>query len=110
MGITDLAIHNVLRTYSKQDRLGKLQRPRQAAPVTGDKLDLSAKAQKFAVIAKASEEIVTNRFPTLSGEARQEMIRRNTQNLLEEFSGELEDKGVTPENLQERVQASLKQK
>ena len=106
MSITELAIHNVLRTYSRQDRLGRLQKATLTAPaIGGDKLDLSSKAQKMALIGKTAEDIVTERFPGLADDQKQEMVRTATGELLASHQTAVEDKSVTPDSFEEQLRS-----
>lgn len=105
MSITELAIHNVLRTYSRQDRLGRIQRPRSGAASPSDKLDLSDKAQKFAAVGRTADEIVSRRFPAIEGEARETRLREQVANLVKNHAGEIEDKAVAPDALEEKLRS-----
>lgn len=106
MSITELAIHNVLRTYSRQDRLGRIQRPRSASAQPSDKLDLSDKAQKLAVVGRTADEIVTRSFPALDGAQREQFVRGQVADLMKKHAGEVEDKNVAPDALEERLRAA----
>lgn len=107
MSITELAIHNVLRTYSRQDRLGRLQRPRAASSASAtDKLDLSPKAQKLAVLGRTAEEIVTRGSPKAQGTEREELVRRQLSDLVSKHGGDLDNQSVTPDKLEESMKAA----
>lgn len=106
MSITELAIHNVLRTYSRQDRLGRLQRPRPASTsASADKLDLSPKAQKLAVLGRTAEEMVARGNPSAQGNERDDLVRGQVAELMKKHGGELESPAVTPESLEESLKA-----
>lgn len=107
MSITELAIHNVLRTYSRQDRLGRLQRPRAASvAVSADKLDLSPKAQKLAVVGRTAEELVARGNPGAEGADREELVRGQVAELMKKHLGEIENQAVTPDSLEENLKAA----
>lgn len=107
MSITELAIHNVLRTYSRQDRLGRLQRPRPAsATVTADKLDLSPKAQKLAALGRTAEEMVTAGNQNVEGADRENLVRRQVAELVKKHGAELENQTVAPDAFAESLKSA----
>lgn len=111
MSITELAIHNVLRTYSRQDRLGKLQRPGTASAArTSDKLDLSSKSQKLAALGRVADEFVSQRFPEISGDRRADLVRRQTDNLIMSHLGEIENQALNPSEFEDGLKAAYLKK
>ena len=104
MSITELAIHNVLRTYSRQDRLSKIQRPRATGgSAAADKLTLSPEAQKMASAGRVADETVSARFPALTGTGRDEMVQKQTQDILRTNGADVENKSVTPDAFEAKL-------
>lgn len=98
MSITELAIHNVLRTYNRQDRLSKLTRSRDpAASRSADKLDLSPAAQKLAAMGRVAEDMVTKEFPALTGADRDGAVRERTESMIGRHRTDVENRAQTPE-------------
>ena len=107
MSITELAVHNVLRTYSRQDRIGRIQSQRKAsAEGASDKVDLSPAAQKISVLGKVASDIVTAKFPEASEKQRAALVRPQSDLLLRSHAGEVEDPKVSSEKLEQRLRAT----
>jgi hypothetical protein len=104
MGISDLAVHNVLRTYSRQDRLAKLSRQTtKSPPPASDKVVLSPKAQKFALLGRIADELVSLDDPEGGDNSRQEKIHGHTQGMFEHFKEELENASISPEEFEAQL-------
>lgn len=107
MGISELALHNVLRTYARQDRLGKVQKIRTAAtqvsPTPTDQVSLSTTGRKVQWVGQLAAEVVDRRHPTLDGDARSTRVRNTQQELLERHRDEVGDDYVSPEALEARL-------
>jgi len=106
MGISEFAVHNVLRTYSRQERLGRAQRPREgaASPArSSDQVTLSAAARKVQWISQFAAEVVDARYPTLPPEERQAQVRSVGDEILARHRDELSDDGLHPEAFEGRL-------
>jgi hypothetical protein len=101
MSITEFTVHNVLRTYSRQDRLGRVQKQTRGSTVDTptDQVTLSSKGQKLQGIQQLASEVVGRNHPDLEGRDREEAVRRQTDTLLTNHQKEVEDERITPEAL-----------
>lgn len=107
MSITELAIHNVLRTYNRQDRLSKLTKSREAtASRSADKLELSPVAQKLAAMGRVAEDMVTQESPALAGAGRDGAVREKTEALLGRHRQDVEDRAQTPETFETALRSA----
>ncbi len=100
MGISEFTVHNVLRTYSRQEHLGRVQRakPRGAPPVqTADQVSLSTSGQKVQWLGQFAAEIVDRQHPNTIGEERTERVRSTKDELLGRHGEEVGDDRMTPE-------------
>jgi len=104
MSITEFAVHNVLRTYSRQDRLGKLQKQRGATQTTtGDQVNLSPVAQKINLLSQTASVIVDRAQPDAESEQRQSLVRGETERLMDQHRAEIDNRLVSPEQFAERL-------
>ena len=106
MGISEFALHNVLRTYTRQDRLGKLQKVKAAAapaPEPTDKVSLSAAGRKVQWVGQLAAELVDRRHPALDADARSVQVRNTKQEFLERHQKELGDANMPLEALKARL-------
>ncbi len=106
MGISEFTVHNVLRTYSRQDQLGRVQRARPrrpAGPAPADQVTLSSSGRKVQWLGQLAAEVVERRSPELSGEARAEQVVGTKRELLERHAAEIGDEALTPEVLAARL-------
>jgi hypothetical protein len=104
MSITEFAVHNVLRTYSRQDRLGRLQRQRGTTQkATGDQVKLSPTAQKINLVGQFANALVDRRHPEADAEGRQSLVRSETERLMKENRGAVENGQVSAEQLAEQL-------
>lgn len=104
MSITEFAVHNVLRTYSRQDRLGRLQKQRGAAQAsTGDQVNLSPVAQKINLVSQVANLIVERSHPEAEGEQRQALTRGQTERLMDQHRGEIDNRLVSADQFAEKL-------
>ncbi|MDF1555047.1 MAG: hypothetical protein P1P84_18400 [Deferrisomatales bacterium] len=107
MGISEFALHNVLRTYARQDRLGKVQKVRTAAaqtpPTPTDQVSLSSAGRKVQWVGQLAAEVVDRHHPVLDDDARSARVRTTQQELLERHRDEVGDDHVTPEAFEARL-------
>ena len=106
MGISAFAVHNVLRTYSRQERLGQAQRPAPRAPQrtsAPDQVSLSPAAQKTQLLGHLAAEIVDLRFPGAPPEERSTRIRSTKEGLLARHRDEVADEGLTSEQMEKEL-------
>ena len=108
MGISEFTLHNVLRTYARQDRLGKIQKIRTAAttaptPIPTDPVSLSTTGRKVQWVGQLAAEVVDRRHPTLDRDTRSTRVRNTQQELLERHKDEVEDDLVSPEAFETRL-------
>ncbi|MBI5016506.1 MAG: hypothetical protein HZB55_13585 [Deltaproteobacteria bacterium] len=102
MGISEFAVHNVLRTYNRQERVGRIPRRTSEASQASrspDQLTLSATARKAQWIGQFAAQVVDGRQPNLPPEQRSEQVRSTTDELIARHGEELRDESVTPEDL-----------
>ncbi len=109
MGISQFTVHNVLRTYARQDRLGKVQRPKaKAAPSaapSGDRVNLSPTAQKVQWVGSLASQMVERDHPDLDPDARQAKVRDTRDRLVARHRNEIADDRVTVQDLEARLRA-----
>ena len=107
MGISEFALHNVLRTYTRQDRLGQVQKVRttagQTPPTPTDKVSLSTTGRKVQWVGQLAAEMVDRRHPALDGDARSTRVRNTQQELLERHKDEVGNDHLSPEALEARL-------
>ena len=107
MGISEFALHNVLRTYSRQDRLGKVQQVRanaaKPAPTPTDQVSLSNTGRKVQWVGQLAAEVVDRRHPALDGDARSTRVRNTKQELLERHKDEVGDDRLSTDALEARL-------
>lgn len=100
MSISEFALHNVLRTYTRQERLGQAQRAlhRGTPPsASGDQLLLSAAGRKIQVAGQIAVELVDRRHPGLVPEDRAERIRETADALVARHREHIGDDALRPE-------------
>ncbi len=87
MTISDFSVHNVLRTYNKQFKIGKLVRGRKSvssAPKS-DAVEISLESKKAAFIGAIATEIAKE----LGGSASKETVERKVSENFDKFVEEL---------------------
>jgi hypothetical protein len=100
MGISQLAVHNVLRTYSRQERLGRVHRAREGTMPPGRSLDhvtLSSSARKAQWLTHFATELVSHQNPHLSAGETATRAGTLAEELLSHHRDEVADDGFTPE-------------
>lgn len=106
MGISEFTVHNVLRTYSRQDRLGKVQKARakpQAPPPSSDRVSLSATGQKVQWLGQLAAEVVDRQEPGLAPDQRAVRARQKQDELVERHGPEVRDDKVSAQALEARL-------
>lgn len=106
MGISEFAVHNVLRTYNRQERVGRIPRSKpegSQANRSPDQVTLSPAARKTQWIGQFAAQVVDGRNPNLPPEERSERIRSTKDELINRHGDDLKDEGLTPENLEARL-------
>lgn len=99
MGISEFTVHNVLRTYSRQEQLGRVQRARprsSPAAQASDQVRLSASGQKVQWLGQFAAEIVDRQHPGTMGDERLDRVRVTKDELLGRHGDEIGDDRVTP--------------
>ncbi len=100
MGISEFNVHNVLRTYARQDRLGKVHRaqprPAQTAQPAA-RVSLSPTGRKVQWLGQLAAAVVDRAEPGVEGEARAERVRSTKEALLRRHQAEIGDSQVSPE-------------
>lgn len=108
MSISELTLHNVLRTYSRQERLGQMHRVRGggATPArSADLLTLSPGAQKAAWMGQLAAQVVERQLPDLGPEERPARVQSTKAELLARHRDELGDDTLSLEALEERLRS-----
>jgi len=106
MTISEFTLHNVLRTYSRQDRLGKVQ---QAQVRTGqtvrsaDQVSLSQAGQKIQWVGQFAAEIVDRRNPDLTPDDRSDRVRSTADALVARHRDAIADDALGTETLEARL-------
>ena len=106
MGISEFAVHNVLRTYSRQEGIGRAQKSRPAPGVAArstDQVSLSATARKAQWLGQLATEVVDAESRNLPAEERATLIRDTKEELLSRHKDEATNDGLTPEAFETRL-------
>ncbi|MBE0618491.1 MAG: hypothetical protein IH608_11280 [Proteobacteria bacterium] len=109
MSISEFTLHNVLRTYSRQERIGQVQRarPRGTAPATsGDQVSLSVAGRKIQWIGQLAAEVVSQRQPGLSADERSDLVRTTADALVARHRDEIGEDGLSAEAFESRLRAT----
>ena len=109
MAISELTLHHVLQTYSRQERLGQAQRARlrsePACATTSDPVSLSCAGRKVQWLGHMAERIVEHRHPDLPRAQRTERVRTTAGELLARHGHQVLDDEVTPEALEDLLRS-----
>ena len=109
MGISEFTVHNVLRTYARQDRLARVQKikNRPASKPTGavDQVSLSQAGRKIQWLGQFAGELVARQHPELDGDAAADKVRRTRDDLLSRHRDEVLDESLPPETFEARLRA-----
>jgi hypothetical protein len=101
MSISEFALHNVLRTYTRQERLGQahraLYRSGAPPPPAGDQIQLSPAGRKIQWAGQLAAEVVDRRHPGLAPEDRAERVRRMADALVARHREEIGDDALSTE-------------
>ncbi|GAB4257858.1 MAG: hypothetical protein Kow0092_05090 [Deferrisomatales bacterium] len=106
MGLSEFNVHNVLRTYSRQERLARVQRtrPKAAGPTaTADRVSLSPAGRKVQWLGQFAGELVDREHPELAPEERATAVRRTQDDLLHRHREELASDSISPEGFEARL-------
>jgi hypothetical protein len=106
MSISEFAVHNVLRTYSRQERLGgvhKAQAKSTGSPQSADRVNLSSAGRKIQWIGTLAAEMVDQQHPELGPEDRPALVRSTKEQLLAQHRDEIGADAVSPEALEGRL-------
>lgn len=107
MGISEFAVHNVLRTYNRQERLGRIQRPREGPGATkgaSDQVTLSAAARKAQSLRLLAVEVASREQPDLDAGEVGERAKGLTAEFLSRHRDDVADDGLTPEAFESTLQ------
>lgn len=104
MSISEFTLHNVLRTYSRQERIGHMARarPPTAAGPTGasDQVTLSPLGQKVSALGQLAAEVVDRRHPGLPAEERADQVRTTLDELMNRHQDEVGSRAVSVQTLE----------
>ena len=106
MGISEFTLHNVLRTYSRQERLGGVHRSRTragAAAVSADQVSLSPAGRKIQWVGSLAAELADRQGVDLSADERAAMVRSTTRELLARHRDEIDQDSVSPPVFEARL-------
>jgi len=106
MTISEFTLHNVLRTYSRQDRLGKVQRAQVRtgqAVQSADQVSLSQAGRKIQWVGQFAAEVVDRRHPDLNPDERAERVRGTADALVARHRDAIGDDGLGTEALEARL-------
>lgn len=107
MGISEFAVHNVLRTYSRQEGIGRAQRAKSSATVLQptDQVTLSATGRKAQWLGQLAVELVDGRGENLAAEERSAQLRATKDNLFSRHKDDVANEGVSPEDFETSLRA-----
>lgn len=107
MGISEFTVHNVLRTYSRQERLGQIHKAKANTSVrgSGDRVSLTSTGQKLQWIGHLAAEVVEQRHAGLGPEEWSVKVRSTKEELLRRHHDEISEDSVTPGAFEEHLRA-----
>jgi len=108
MTISEFTLHNVLRTYSRQDRLGKAQKAQARtgqATRSSDQVSLSPAGRKIQWLGQFAAEVVDRRQPDLSADERSDRIRSTADALVARHREAISDDSLGSEALEAQLRA-----
>jgi len=107
MTISEFTLHNVLRTYSRQDRLGKVQKAQVRAggqtARTADQVSLSPAGRKIQWVGQFAAEVVDRRNPDLAPDERSDHVRSTADALVARHREAIADDSLGTEDLEARL-------
>jgi len=106
MSISEFTLHNVLRTYSRQERMGQAQRvrPRNSPPApTADQVSLSTAGRKIQWVGQFAAEVVDRRHPNLTADERSDRVRNTADALVARHRDEIGDDGLSAESFEAQL-------
>ncbi len=109
MGISEFTVHNVLRTYARQEKLARVQkiktRPASKPAGAADQVSLSQAGRKIQWLGQFAGELVARQHPDLNGDAAADRVRRTREDLLSRHRDEVMDETLPPEAFEARLRA-----
>lgn len=108
MGLSEFNVHNVLRTYARQERLGGVHRAktRLSEPAgSADQVRLSPSGRKIQSVGNLAVELVNRRYLDLGPEEKSDHVRRTRKELLERYDSEIRQEAVSPEAFEAGLKA-----
>ena len=111
MGLSEFAVHNVLRTYSRQERLGGVQKAK--ARSTGsagsagsaDQVKLSPTGRKIQWIGSLAVQLADRRYPDVTPEEKAVLVRDTKEGLLARHREEIAQDSISPDALETRLRS-----
>jgi hypothetical protein len=106
MGVSEFAVHNVLRTYSRQEQLGRAQRAKVRGVTlarTSDQVSLSPTGQKVQWVGNFAAQLVDRQNQDLAPEERAWRIRDTKDDLLDRHRDELGNDAESPGAFEARL-------
>jgi len=103
MVISEFAVHNALRTYSRQEKLGKVQKARSLREDPAeikDRLALSATGQKVQFINKLASELAEKNDGDPDSEETPSRASKLVDDLMFRHKAEIVNEGITPEDFE----------
>ena len=100
MSLSEFAVHNVLRTYSRQERLGGMQKakPRTSDSAgSADQVKISPTGRKIQWIGSLAAELAERRYPELVPEEKTALVREIKEGLLARHREEIAQDSVSPD-------------
>lgn len=103
MVISEFAIHNALRTYSRQDRLAKFHKTESQTERhvdVEDRVALSATGKKAQFVGLLAAELAERRNDETSSEQTGNAARALTEELMTRHKEEINDASISPDRLE----------
>jgi hypothetical protein len=100
MSISELALHDVLRAYARQQRLGQAHKAWHRAsvpPASADRVSLSINGRKLQWLGRLAAEMVDRGPPNHTPEERLDQIRATVDTLVARHRDEIASEAVGPE-------------
>ena len=108
MSLSEFAVHNVLRTYSRQERLGGVQKAKaRSAGSAGsaDQVKLSPTGRKIQWIGSLAVQLADRRYPDVTPEEKAVLVRDTREGLLARHREEIAQDSVSPDALETRLRS-----
>jgi hypothetical protein len=108
MGLSEFAVHNVLRTYSRQERLGGIRKAKHRTFGSADSVDqveLSRTGRKIWWVGSLAAELADRQYPDLAPEEKAAFVRETREGLLARHREEIARETVSPEAFETRLRS-----